>query len=140
MLISAKTGLSESARASYACVEPMLRFETPPDKILVAILSSALELQKNYIEELIETETDPMIQWWLAAEPMLARFFDPRTAARLIEGLLAANCDTRLYQLTDYPLACGLPMPESLLRSSQRRGGDRSDRAGRCRPVLHRLD
>jgi hypothetical protein len=102
MLISAKTGLSGSARASYACVEPMLRFETPPDKILVAILSSALELQKNYIEELIETETDPMIQWWLAAEPMLARFFDPRTAARLIEGLLAANCDTRLYQLTDY--------------------------------------
>ena len=64
----------------------MLRFETPPDKILVAILSSALELQQNYIEELIETETDPMIQWWLAAEPMLARFFDPRTAARLIEG------------------------------------------------------
>jgi hypothetical protein len=32
---------------------------------------------------------------------MLARF-DPRTAARLIEDLLAASRDTRLYQLTDY--------------------------------------
>jgi hypothetical protein len=43
-----------------------------------------------------------MSQWWPAAEPMLARFFDPRTAARLIEDLLAASRDTRLYQLTDY--------------------------------------
>jgi hypothetical protein len=80
----------------------MLRFETPPDKVLAAILSSALELQKDYVEELIETETGPMSQWWPAAEPMLARFFDPRTAARLIEDLLAASRDTRLYQLTDY--------------------------------------
>jgi hypothetical protein len=116
----------------------MLRFETPPDKVLVAILSSALELQKDYIEELIETETGPTSQWWPAAEPMLARFFDPRTAARLIEDLLAANGDTRLYQLTDW---LGLPVPGDLLRSSQRRGGGgRSDRAGRCGPVLHRLD
>jgi hypothetical protein len=80
----------------------MLRFETPPDKVLAAILSSALELQKDYVEELIETETGPMSHWWPAAEPMLARFFDPRTAARLIEDLLAASRDTRLYQLTDY--------------------------------------
>jgi hypothetical protein len=80
----------------------MLRFETRPDKILVAILSSALELQKAYVDELIETETGPVSQWWPAAEPMLARFFDPPTAARLIEGLLTANCDTRLHQLTDY--------------------------------------
>jgi hypothetical protein len=80
----------------------MLRFETPPDKVFVSILHASLELQKSYVEELIETETGPTSQWWPAAEPMLARFFDPRTAARLIEDLLAASRDPRLYQLTDY--------------------------------------
>jgi hypothetical protein len=82
--------------------EPMLRFEVSPDTVFLAILHAALALQKSCVEELMEMEEGPASRWWPVTEPMIARFFDPPTAVRLIERLLAASRDTQLYQLTDY--------------------------------------
>jgi hypothetical protein len=82
--------------------EPMLRFEVPPDTVFLTVLHAALTLQQGYVEELMEMEEGPASRWWPVTEPMIARFFDPPTAVRLIERLLAASRDTRLYQLTDY--------------------------------------
>ena len=80
----------------------MLRVEVPPDRVFLAILHAALAHQKDYVEGLMESEEGPASQWWPDTEPMVARFFDPPTAVRLLERLLAASRDPPLYQLTDY--------------------------------------
>jgi hypothetical protein len=77
-------------------------FSVPPDIVFLTILHTALALQQGYVEELMEMEEGPASRWWPVTEPMIARFFDPPTAVRLIERLLAASRDTQLYQLTDY--------------------------------------
>jgi hypothetical protein len=119
--------------------EPMLRFEAPPDTVFLAILHAALTLQKGYVEALMETEEGPASRGWPVTEPLLARFFDPPTAVQLIERLLAASRDTQLYQLTDYHWLMIYRCLGDVLRPPQRRGGDRSERASRGRPVFHRV-
>jgi len=120
--------------------EPMLRFEVPPDKVFLAILHAALALQQGYVEELMETEEGPASRWWPVTEPMIARFFDPPTAVRLIERLLAASRDTQLYQLTDYHWLMIYRCLETFCDLHNDEAANDPSGAGRGRPLFHRVN
>lgn len=77
----------------------MLRLQRKPDPVFLAILHDALELRLDEVRELAERgDADE----WREFYPMLARYFTPQTLVSVLDRLITASKDTRLYQLTDY--------------------------------------
>jgi hypothetical protein len=78
----------------------MLRFPSRPDRVFLEIFHDALEGRRDEIAQFIE-EGSGQNEWrnWL---PILAPFYSPCAAVNMIDRLLAASKEDRLYHLTDY--------------------------------------
>lgn len=79
----------------------MLRFQSKPDRVFLAILHAALECRGDEVRALLETPGFDLEEY-RECFPTLARFFAPEAALEVIERLLVASRARTLYQLTDY--------------------------------------
>ncbi len=79
----------------------MLRFATPPDPPLMAIVQAALEILQDSLKPVGQTDAE-RLAFWQAQYPAAARVFSLTLAQAAAAHPVAATADPRLYQLTDY--------------------------------------
>src|SRR5574337_1043994 len=76
----------------------MLRFQSAPDSVFIALLHAALEETKEWLaRELTDGDSG-----WEAQYPKIAACFAARTALDTINRLVRADGSTIAYRLTDY--------------------------------------
>jgi hypothetical protein len=77
----------------------MLRFPKKPDSVFLAILYAALEIRRDMVRELAE---EGNAEEWHEDSPRLARYLTSQTLVSVLDRLLDALRDSRVYELTDY--------------------------------------
>lgn len=79
----------------------MLRFETPPDRIFMAILEESISLMIDLIREIKAVKDLPgnELEYLL---PTAGKVFGPLTAIKTLKRILACNKRPGLYRLNDY--------------------------------------
>jgi hypothetical protein len=82
----------------------MLKFQTPPDKIFMAILTGSMEIMIDQIRELQAVHRKKEIGAG-ALESLMAhatRVFVPETALKTLKNMLHCHAGPGLYRLNDY--------------------------------------
>lgn len=79
----------------------MLRFQSRPDGVFLAILNGALEFLIDQVSSAVEDSRDDPGAW-AKIYPDLAAFFSPQLAKDTLSKLLETSKAPSLYQLTDY--------------------------------------
>jgi hypothetical protein len=79
----------------------VLRFQSRPDGVFLAILHDALEFLIDQVSSVVDESRDEP-STWADIYPDLATFFSPQLARDTLSKLLEASKAPRLYQLTDY--------------------------------------
>jgi hypothetical protein len=82
----------------------MLRFQTPPDKIFMAILTESMEMMIDQMRETLsvhrEKEVDTVSLESLM--PNASRVFAPETALKILKRMLHCHKGPGFYRLNDY--------------------------------------
>ncbi len=79
----------------------MLRFETPPDKIFMAIVEASIRLMIDQIKEIKSAKEDANNELEDLL-PSAGKVFDPATALKTLKRILACHKRPGLYHLNDY--------------------------------------
>lgn len=78
----------------------MLFFQKKPGPVFLEILHSALEIRRDMVRELSKEEGNA--ERWREDYHVLARCFTPLSLVSMLDCLLTASRDSRVYELTDY--------------------------------------